>query len=243
MLAPHDVALAPLPASAWPARRFLHWCALAWGMFRKAPLRLMGLCLLPMLVELVLQVSIPVAGIVLSKLLVPMVSVWLLLAIDQRVRGGRFAMGRAAARTLRLRGTLVQVALLSASVFGFQMLVAGALAGPAAALGMVVLDPAALAQVTRAQLACVLASGLLPAMLLFFTIPRMVLDRLALGEALRENSAMLGHGWRPLLVYLLVSLALVAGFVYQPLLLVVVMPLGYVGYWAYRDSFRNENGA
>lgn len=237
MLAPDDVVLTHLPPAAWPARRFLHWCGLAWGMFRRAPLRLMGLCLLPMLVEIMLQVLIPVAGVVISKLLVPIASVWCLLATDQCARSGRFAMGQAAARALRLRGVLVQVALVSACVFGFQMLLAWALTGSAAALGMVVLDQAALAQVTQAQAACVLASGLLPAMLLFFTVSRMVLDRLPLAQALRENWGLLRRGWRPLLVYMLVSMALVTGFVYQPWLLLFAMPLGYVSYWGYRDVF------
>jgi hypothetical protein len=237
MPAPHDVVLTRLPPPAWPARRFLHWCGLAWGMFRRAPLRLMGLCLLPMLVEIMLQVLIPMAGVVISKLLVPIASVWCLLATDQRARSGRFAMGQAAVRALRLRGVLVQVALVSACVFGIQMSLAWGLAGPAAAWGMVVLDQDALIQVSQAQVACVLASGLLPAMLLFFTVPRMVLDRLPLVQALRENWALLGRGWRPLLVYMLVAMALVGGFVYQSWLLLLAMPWGYVSYWAYRDAF------
>lgn len=225
------------PHQPWPARRFLTWCAQAWRMFRTAPLRWMALCLCPMLIEAVLQAGIPVAGVVLSKLLVPMVSVWWWVTTDQRARSGRFALGQALRRTLALRGALILVALMSACVFVMQVLLAWGLAGGTAARMLMTADPGVAQAFSRAQVACVLGSGAIPAMLLFFTVPRMVLDGLPAGRALRENLRLLRTGWRPLAVSLLVSCALVVGFVYQPWLLLLVLPLGYVGYWAYRDTF------
>ncbi|WCE05086.1 hypothetical protein [Pseudoxanthomonas sp. JBR18] len=206
-------------------------------MFRAVPLRWMALCLCPMLVEAVLQVGVPVAGVVVSKLLVPMVSVWWLVTTDQRVRSGRFAMGLALRRTLALRNTLILVALMSACVFVLQVLLAWGLAGGPAARLLLTADPGVGQAFSRAQVACVLGSGTIPAMLLFFTVPRMVLDGMPAGMALGENLRLLRTGWRPLTVSLLVSCALVVGFVYQPWLLLLVLPLGYVGYWAYRDTF------
>jgi len=236
MLTPDTVLPSP-HAGTWSARRLWHWSAAAWCMYRQAPIRWIGLSLVPMAIELVLQVSIPVAGVVLSKFVVPIASVWCLIVLDQRVRSGRFAMRQGMARMFRLRGRLLQLAVLSASVFAFQMGVLWMWAGPSVALGVATSDPAVVTQLTRLQLATIFAAGTLPGMLLFFTVPRVVLDRVGVAEALRENLRLLAAGWRPLAVYLALSILLVGSVVFQPWLLLPLLQLGYVGYWAYRDAF------
>lgn len=236
MLTPDTVLPSP-HASAWSARRMWHWWAAAWRMYRQAPIRWFGLSLVPMAIELILQVSIPVAGVVLSKFVVPIASVWCLIVLDQRVRNGRFAIRQGMARTLRLRGRLLQLAVLSASVFAFQMAVLWMWTGPSVALGVVTADPAVITQLTRLQLATVFAAGTLPGVLLFFTVPRVVLDRVGVAEALRENLRLLAAGWRPIALYLVLSMLLVGSVVFQPWLLLPLLQLGYVGYWAYRDAF------
>ena len=103
------------------------------------------------------------------------------------------------------------------------------------ALGVATGDPAVVTQLTRLQLATVFAAGTLPGMLLFFTAPRVVLDRVGVAEALRENRRLLAAGWQPIALYLVLSMLLVGSVVFQPWLLLLL--LGYVGCWAYRDAF------
>lgn len=141
------------------------------------------------------------------------------------------------ARMLGLRGRLLQLVVLSASVFAFQMAVLWMWTGPEVTLGVVTADPAVITQLTRLQLATVFAAGTLPGVLLFFTVPRVVLDRVGVAEALRENLRLLAAGWRPIALYLVLSMLLVGSVVFQPWLLLPLLQLGYVGYWAYRDAF------
>jgi len=236
MLTPDTVLKSP-QARIWSVHRLWHWFAAAWQMYRQAPLRWFALALVPMAVELVLQVSIPVAGVVLSKLVVPIASVWCLIVLDQRVRSGRFGVTLGIARTFQLRGRLLQLALLASGVFAFQMAVVWIWVGPSVALGMATADPTVVTQLTRLQLATVFAAGTVPGALLFFTVPRVVLDRVGVVDALRENLHLLAAGWRPIALYLVLSMLLVASVMFQPWVLLPLLQLGYVGYWAYRDAF------
>ncbi|MCW6029487.1 hypothetical protein K4043_15845 [Stenotrophomonas sp. SRS1] len=236
MLAPDNVSQS-VPARSWSIGRLWHWFAAAWHMYRQAPLRWFGLSLVPMAVELVLQVSIPVVGVLLSKFVVPIASVWCLIILDQRVRSGRFDVRQGMARMFGLRGRLLQLALLASGVFAFQLALLWMWIGPSVALGMATADPAVITQLTRLQLAIVFAAGMLPGVLLFFTVPRVVLDRVGVAEALRENRRLLAAGWQPIAMYLVLSMLLVGSVVFQPWLLLPLLQLGYVAYWAYRDAF------
>jgi hypothetical protein len=56
---------------------------------------------------------------------------------------------------------------------------------------------------------------------------------------LRENLRLLMRGRWPLLACLCMNAAAIAGFVYVPWLLLLVLPVfSYLGYAAYRDVFR-----
>ncbi len=235
MLATEDVSLLP-SSRAWPLRRLWYWCGSAWRLFRHVPVRWAGLALLPMLVEVILQLSIPLVGVALSKLLVPVVSMGCLLMLDQRVRDGCFDPARGMRRLRAMRGRVLQLALLSAGVFVFQLSVVCLWLDPQAALGMATGDMAVVARFNRLQMAGVLASGMLPALLLFFTTPHMVLGNAPFCIALRDNLRWLHKGWRPLSGYMAVLTGLVAGSVFQPWLLLPLLMLGPVGYWAYRDA-------
>jgi hypothetical protein len=163
--------------------------------------------------------------------------VWCLIVLDQRVRSGRFGVTLGIARTFQLRGRLLQLALLASGVFAFQVALLSMWVGPSAAFGMATADPAVVTQLTRLQLATVFAAGTVPGALLFFTVPRVVLDRVGVVDALRENLHLLAAGWRPIALYLVLSMLLVASVVFQPWVLLPLLQLGYVGYWAYRDAF------
>ncbi|WP_313204018.1 hypothetical protein [Stenotrophomonas sp.] len=212
-------------------------------MLRRAPLRLFLLALLPMLVELVLQLGVPVAGVVVSKLVVPLVSMWALLMLDSSVRTGRFAPLQAGRRLRERPATVAVLALLSAVVFTGQVAMAGVLAGPAAAGAFALGDSAVLATtVTRLQIALVLASGLPLGVLLLTTLPRALLDGIPARAALRDNLRLLREGWRPLGAYLLLNAVLLLALPYQPWLLLPLLLLGYVSYWIYRDAFADGIG-
>lgn len=219
-----------------PATHAATWLREAWRLLRRAPLRMLVLSLLPIAFEALCQ-AIPVAGILLSKAATPLVSAWTLLMLDRYVRHGAFAPARAA-RTWRSRGTaLAGVALLGLAVFGLQLAMAAAVAGGGAALALATGNIAGLGM-DRAQIALVLASGMLPAMALVYAVPRIVLDGLAPTAALSENLRVLRQAWRPVGLVTLAMAALVAGLVWQPLLLLVLLPGGFaLGYAIVRDAF------
>ncbi|WP_312708918.1 hypothetical protein [Stenotrophomonas sp.] len=238
-----DIAGTAPPSRSWPARRLLHWLVLTARMLRRAPLRLFLLALLPMLVEIALQLVVPIAGVVLSKLVVPLVSMWALLMLDRFVRGGSFAPLQEGRRLCASPATAIMLALVSALVFASQVAMAGVLAGPAAAGAFVLGDSAMLATtVTRLQIALVLASGLPLGMLLLTTMPRALLDGRPVLAALRDNLGLLRDGWRPLVAYLLLNAALLVALPFLPWLLLPLLLLGYVSYWVYRDGFADGIG-
>ncbi|HYQ22728.1 hypothetical protein [Stenotrophomonas sp.] len=238
-----DTADTTHATTPWPTRRLLRWLASSARMLRKAPLRLLLLALLPMLVEIALQLGVPAAGVVLSKLVVPLVSMWALLMLDAFVRGGRFGPLQACRRLCARPASAIALALLSALVFASQVAMAGVLAGPAAAAAFALGDSAVLATtVTRLQIALVLASGLPLGMLLLTTMPRALLDGIPVPAALRDNLRLLRDGWRPLGAYLLLNAVLLVALPYQPWLLLPLLLLGYVSYWVYRDAFADGIG-
>ncbi|MDN8644891.1 hypothetical protein Q0S19_10480 [Stenotrophomonas indicatrix] len=230
-------------ARQWPARRLLHWLGLTWRMLWHAPLRLLLLALVPMLVEIVLQLGIPAAGVVLSKLVVPLFSLWTLLMLDQFNRTGRFAPMQAGRRLRARPATAIALSLLSALVFVGQVIAAGVLVGPEAAAAFALGDSATLAMmVSRPQISLVLASGLPLGMLLLTSSPRALLDDVPVVVSLRDNLRLLREAWRPLGAYLLLTAGLLVAMPYQAWLLVPILLLGYVSYWIYRDAFADRLG-
>lgn len=157
--------------------------------------------------------------------------------LDARVRHGAFAP-RAAARTWRARRMgLVGVALLCLAMFGVQLAVSACIAGSGQALALVSGDIAAL-RMDRVQAALVLASGVLPALAIAYAMPRIVLDGIGLRAALAENMRMLHVAWRPVGLVTAVTMAMVAALVWQPLLMLILLPGGFVlGYAMVRDAF------
>lgn len=74
-----------------PARA-LHWCAGGVRLWARAPLRLLILSNIPLLVELCLQ-QIPVAGVLISKLLAPIVTAGVLLGVQSVADGQHLRSG------------------------------------------------------------------------------------------------------------------------------------------------------
>lgn len=232
-----DAAVPFAAAHTRPAFRILStWLADAWRLFRRAPVRMFLLSLLPVAVEALVQLA-PGVGIVASKLLTPLASAWVLALIHHKARGGHFAPAAASGVWLSRLALLLWVALLSAAVFAFQLLVAAMLGGVDQSLALAAGDIANL-HFDRVELACIFASGMLPAALLMFVMPRVLLDGIGVGRALGESLRCVVRYWRPVALLTLLVAALIGAILWLPLLLLVLLPFAtLVGYTSYRDVF------
>lgn len=226
----------PMPAPRYPARHAATWLRGGWQLFRRAPVRIMMLSLMPIVFEALCQ-AVPGAGILLSKLLTPLLSALALLMLDQRIRHGAFGVPAAIATWRSRLPSLLGLGVACLVVFVFQMALAAALAGPAQAMALALGDMAAL-RMSRPQMALVLASGMLPGLALLYVIPRVALDGVGILAALGDNARMLMLTWRPALLLSLATALLVGGLLWQPWLLAILLPGGFVvGYAMYRDVF------
>lgn len=237
------VSVSKMSRLGWPAGRVGRWLREAWRMFRRAPARLYGLAALPMLVEIALQLGWPGGGVIASKLVVPLCSAWALLMIHGVLTAGRAAPGAALCALWRIRWALPALALLSASVFAFQCVVMLLAAGPAAAMAFVTADADGMAALTRPVTALALAAGAIPATaLLFFAVTRIVLDQVSVRDAVSENLQLVLRNPRALLGWMMVNAGLLFVLVYQPLVLLILLPMGLVAYAAWRDVFGEGPG-
>lgn len=217
-------------------RTLFHWMAWAWRLFRSAPVRFMGLALLPVVAEAIVQL-IPVVGIVLSKMLTPLVFAWVLAMVDSKVRIDAFAPGHAVGRVGQRWVRLLALALVMFCVFLLQLLVTALIGGWEQALALGAGDMSTL-HLSRRDLAWILASGVLPGALLMFAMPRVLLDDTGVVQGLRDSVQQVGVHWRPVLCFALLSTALVFALPWAPWLLLLFLPLAqYVGYAAYRHVF------
>ncbi len=217
--------------------RIGHWLVGAGRILRHAPARLLLLPFLPLMIELLVQ-QVPVWGVLLSKLYVPIVGAWLLLMVHGRVQGEGFAPWRRLVQLIQRRHAVVTLALIGVGAFGVQCLVASALAGPSAAIGLASNDPLAVAALGRSGLAITLASGAVPMSVLFFVCPHLILSGRGVGASIREGLAKLRAWWPPVLVIMVISAVLLMAVLWQPAILLIMVPLSFlVGYAAYRDAF------
>ncbi|GAB2626611.1 hypothetical protein [Novilysobacter erysipheiresistens] len=224
-------------AHARPALQILStWLVDAWRMFRRAPVRLFLLSLLPVVVEALIQLA-PGVGIVLSKLLTPLAGAWVLALIHHKSRDDAFAPALAGRLLLSRLAPLLLVSLLAAGVFVFQLLVTVALGGIDQAIALATGDIANL-HLGRVVFACILASGTVPAALLMFVMPRVLLDGVGVGLALGESLGCVVRYWRPVALLTALVAAMVGAILWLLPLLLVLLPFAtLVGYTSYRDVF------
>jgi len=223
-----------------PWRHSLRWLADAWRLFRLAPFTLLGLSLLPTVFEGAWQV-IPVVGIVASKLLTPIASAWVLAMLDAKARRNEFAAGQSARLVMARFPSLLLSAVLIASVFAFQLMFAAAIGGAGQASALALGQIADLS-LSRPQLAIVFASGVLPATLLMFVLPRVLLDRVGAIAAVAESAHRTLMYWRPATVLAAICATSVAALLWLPPIMLLLLPFGLcVGYASYRDVF--DSGA
>lgn len=223
------------PSVSWT--RSGRWLADAGRILRRAPVRLVLLPFLPLMIEILIQL-VPAVGIALSKVITPVFGAWILLMTHDRIQHGAFAPGRNLGRLVARRHAVLALAIIGVAVFGMQCLVAMALGGPAAAMGLIANDPIAIAALGSAGLAVTLASAALPMAVLFFVFPHLILSGRPVGAALQEGVTPLRTWWPPVIVIMAISGLLLAMALTQPAALLVLVPVGFlVGYAGYRDAF------
>jgi hypothetical protein len=117
---------------ALPAARALRWFADGARLWRRAPIMLFLLAFVPLLVEGVVQL-IPLAGMVLSKFITPLISFGLVIGLDALARGQRLRLSHlfSAFRHGRFPAA-ARLALWTMIVPAFQFAVATVIYGPAA---------------------------------------------------------------------------------------------------------------
>ena len=117
-------------ASPVPASRGLRWCVDGLRLWRRAPFKLLLLCLVQLLVEMVLQL-VPWVGVSLSKLVVPILLMGILLGLDELARGGplRWSCLTVALHRRRFLSLLALAAMWGLGVFAVQQGVAWAVYG------------------------------------------------------------------------------------------------------------------
>lgn len=218
------------------ARVLLTWLIDAWRLIRLAPLRIVLLSLLPILVEGLVQ-FMPIIGIALSKLLTPLASAWALTLLDNKARDDRFATARASGLWFSRLASLLPVSLVCAGVFMFQLGVAAAFAGNGQAFALAAGDIANL-HLGRTAIGLILASGMLPAALLLFLMPRVLLDGVGFAQGLRDSLRGVARYWRPVALLAALNAVSIVAAVWFPPLLLILLPFGMLsGYTSYRDVF------
>lgn len=230
--------ISPIGQEARPSLADLsRWLRRGWALFRAAPVRGCLLALLPIVFEALIQ-AIPVAGILLSKLLVPLASTWVLALLHRRATSGSWRMRSATERWRQRLPALLRLAVvLSVVVFGFQMLVLAALAGTEQAMAVTLREFGAL-QLSRWQVAGMLVSGLLPAIVLMFVPGQVLFSGRSVVQAFSESVCALVRYRVSVLALAALTAAVLASVAWMPVVLLLYLPFGlYVGYAAWEDVF------
>lgn len=208
------------PGRAW------YWLRQGLGLWRGAVWQGLLLALLPLVFEGLLQ-WLPMVGLVLSKLLTPLVAALTLWWLHRRCQRA----GSLPVYGLPGWPVAVTVMLLGLFVFAWQLVVLALLAGPDSALSLLHGDVAVLAGL-RWPLALMLASGILPAALLWLMSTNMVLAGQPLRAAWCWNWRALQRYWQPLLVWHLLLAVMLAALLWWPWLLLLIAPLSLHGGYA-----------
>lgn len=196
-----------------PASRGIRWCRDALRLWGRAPFKLWALCLASLLVEMALQLSVPWAGVALSKVIVPMLGMGILLGLDQLAhdRPMRWSCLFGAFRRRRVGQTVLVAALVGLGAFGVQQLVAWAIYGwPAVDAVLFGHAMAHRELLTPAFERIVMMSGVLPGVLLLLAPCLFLFGRLGPWRSVGRSVQAAMRNPVPFGVLVLVSLALFA---------------------------------
>ena len=218
-------------------RRFIRWLAGGWRLFRRAPLRLFGLMVLLFVVELLVQLFVPVLGIPLSKWVAAMLAGVYWLALLQLDECGSLRPLRAFLRVGNKWSALAALAMVLLLVYLAQVSIGYLMIGPAAIDVLVFSDATASVQLSNARMGLMFSSGIPIATLLMFAAPLLLIDRLPLWSALASSVRLVARNALPmaLLAILTMLLVFLAPATFALSVLVTGPWLICVGLVAFRD--------
>ncbi|HEX5305901.1 MAG TPA: hypothetical protein VFW82_07445 [Dyella sp.] len=224
-----------------PAARALRWYREAFRLWRRAPLMMVGLCVASLVVEALIQL-IPLAGVTVSKGVVPMLAagVWVGLQRLQQGEGLRFSCLWAGWRQPRWRSLWALCASVGLIVFGFQLACAAAWFGQGAIDAVLLGHMATHRELqTRAFEWVLLLPGMLPSILLAFAMPLFLFRGAGCAQALAGSVRLVSAMPLTFVLAMLPQAALFAVALSNPWalpLLLVVLPIGsLVSFTAWRD--------
>lgn len=200
----------PRAFASRPALRVLHWCGQGFRLWMRVPFKLFLLCLAQMVVEGVLQ-QIPLVGMTLSKVVVPVLVMGILLGLDALVqgRGLRWSSLLDALRGGRWRAALGLAALWGLGVFAVQQatawLVYGWPAVDAVWLGHMVAHRELMTMNFQRVL---ILPGVVPGVLLLLAPCRLLFRGRSPWQAVCDSVRMLLRAPAACLLFLLLNLAL-----------------------------------
>lgn len=209
-----------------PAIRAFRWCADALQLWRRAPFKLWTLCLAQFVIENALQMFVPWAGVILSKIIVPMLIMGMLLGLDDlsHDRTMHWSCLLAAFRRRRLGQTLLIAALVGLSVFALQQLVAWAVYGWPAVDAVLFGHAMAHRQLlTPAFERTLILPGILPSILLLLAPCLFLFDGSTPWQSIRQSVSIALRHALPFGVLILVNLALLALVFVNPWTFVLVL--------------------
>ena len=218
--------------------RIAAWLGEGWKLFRQAPMRLFGLFLFILLIEGILQLTVPAAGVLASKWMVAMIVGVGWLMLSSLAEQGRL---RPLQAIRRVRGKWLALCVLSVvriAGFACQVVVAWLVLGAAGVDMLLLAIPPA--EISGLELGLILAAGVPASTLLMFTEPRLLLDRQGLSAALSGGVAVVLQHLRPVALLALLT-AILVGLAPATFLLSVLLtgPFMFcVGFAAYRDIGR-----
>ncbi len=221
-------------ASAGPARAF-RWLGEGLRLLLRAPLSLIALCLVPLVVELILQ-QIPYAGVALSKLVVPCIGIGLWYGVDELARGGRLRVSCLAQGARRAhRGAAATSVVTSLIMFATQVAVSVAVYG-SPAIDVLLGRPSPVAMTLSFALVTILPA-VVPLTLLGLSLGFAAFDGLSPRAAIARSVREVGARAPAFAVFLVAQAALLAvALVGFGIPLLVVSPwLLAAEYVAYRD--------
>lgn len=226
-------------------RRFIRWLAGGWRLFRRAPLRLFGLMVLLFVVELLVQLFVPVLGIPLSKWVAAMLAGVYWLALLQLDECGSLRPLRAFLRVGNKWSALAALAMVLLLVYLAQVSIGYLMIGPAAIDVLVFSDATASVQLSNARMGLMFASGIPIATLLMFAAPLLLIDRLPLCSALASSVGLVACNALPmaLLAILTMLLVFLAPATFALSVLVTGPWLICVGLVAFRDLAKQPKKA
>ena len=232
-----DPPPAPGRASrAVPATHAFAWYSEAMRLWRVSPGMFAALAAVTIGVELLLRL-IPVAGVILSQLVVPLVECGLLYASLAADRGDKPRLRHLLAILGAPPRAQAAVVIASLVAFAGQALTASAVAG------IDLLAPDAFDEpVSGLTIAAIVAAGLLISLPFTFVQPIALFDDAGFGASFRGSFAAFARNAAPLLLYAALSLGLfLFGIVTSGLGLLLALPwLAASSYAAWKDIFAVE---